>query len=94
MSFVAGDFLGHRFPSYPRGGGPTRVGVGAAGPAGTGSLYHGLLGDLLKLDEPHLPHLLPLGLRGAAWGGGAVGVHVLGHGAGLLRQGLSGQTTK
>lgn len=45
--------------------------------------YHGLRGDLLELDEPHLPSLLALGPGGAPRGGRPVGVHVLRHGAQL-----------
>ena len=41
--------------------------------------YHGLLGDLLELDEPHLPGLLALSLGRAHQGSGPIGVHVLHH---------------
>ena len=41
--------------------------------------YHGLLGDLLELDEPHLPGLLALSLGRAPQGSGPIGVHVLHH---------------
>ena len=41
--------------------------------------YHGLLGDLLELDEPHFPGLLALSLGWAPQGSGPIGVHVLHH---------------
>ena len=68
------SITGRRQEAHSRGG-RGRWGVMVAKNRG----YHGLLGDLLKLDEPHLPGLLALSLGWAPWGSGPVSVHVFHH---------------